>query len=346
MKILQKYILKEIIPVFLISNIFIIFVLLFEKIIDLAALFFAKGVESSLIFKTILFYIPSFLVISIPVSTLIAIMTCFSRLSSDSELIVMKASGVSNFWFVKLASITGFTFSILALIVSLWLMPLGNKLSIENLKNIANNISISDINENELYEDIPGIILLVGKKKDKFRFENILIIQKSKNILITARKGEIFSANDGTVSFNLENGDIVRKDGEKFAKIEFGQFSINLDTGVNETIKIKDERIMPVSSLLENLDKSYIYKFELSKRFALPFSCIIMSVFGMLLGSFFARGGKTLNIFAAIVVVFTYNTILLFSENLAKFTSAYLSAWYANIVFLVLTIIFYKRFKV
>ncbi|MCB4204285.1 LptF/LptG family permease [Deferribacterales bacterium Es71-Z0220] len=346
MKILRKYILREILPLFVISNLFIMFILLFDKLINLASLFFAKGVAGTLIIKTILFYIPSFLVISIPISTLISVMTAFSRFSSDSELIVMKASGVPASWFLRITSSIGFIFFIMAAIVSLWLMPLGNKLSIENLKSIASSISISDINENELYEEIPGVILLVEKKKDKFDFENIVIIQKNENLVITAKSGEIFSTKDGAISFNLNTGEINKKDNEKISKIKFEQFSLNFDLNLNDVVKIKDERVMPLDSLIKNQNKGYIYKFELSKRIALPFSCIIMAVFGMLLGSFFTRGGRTLNLFAAIAVVFSYNTILVFSENMAKIGLPYISAWYANIIFTIICLFFYKRFRV
>lgn len=346
MKILTRYILKEILSIFVISNLFIIFILLFEKLIDLASLFFAKGVAGTLIFKTILFYIPSFLVISIPISTLISVMTTFSRFSAESELIVMKASGVSSRYFLKIISSVGFIFFIMATIISLWLMPLGNKLSIENLKNIASNISISDINENELYEEIPGITLLVEKKKGKFDFDNIVIIQKNENLVITSMSGEIFSTKNGTISFNLNNGEIIKKNNEKISKIKFEQFSINFDLNIDEIIKVKDERVMSLNDLIKNQTKGYIYKFELSKRVALSFSCIIMAVFGMLLGSFFSRSAKTLNLFAAISIVFTYNTILILSENMAKLGLPYIAAWYANIIFLILSIFFYKRFKI
>lgn len=347
MRILSKYILKEISPLFVISNAFVIFILLFEKLVDLASLFFAKNVGGLLILETIVFYIPSFLVISIPISSLIAPMVAFSRFSADSELVAMRASGASDFWLLKITSLTGFFFFLISLIVSVWLMPLGNELSINNLRQIARHITVDDIKENEIYSEIPGLLILTKRKLNKNSFENIIIYKESNAIMVTAENGRILPTGEGSVIFELKNGEIISSKSEGvFTKIIFHKFLLNLETNIDKIIASKDERLMKMSDLRKNFDKGNIYKFEYSKRFALPFSALIMTVFGMILGSFFVRGGKSANILGAFVVIFSYNLLLIFSENIAKTSYPFLSAWYGNICFVVVTVFFYKRFKI
>lgn len=346
MKILSKYILKEIFPIFVISNSLVIFILLFEKLVDLASLFFAKNVSGFLILETIVFYIPSFLVISIPISALIAPMVAFSRLSSDSELVAMRASGASNYWFLKVILLVGMIFFIISITVSVWLMPLGNELSIKNLREIARNVTVDDIKENEIYSEIPGLLILIKKKVDKNSFNGIVIYQKDKDMMINSGNGRILPTGEGSVLFELSNGEIIKGNNEGvFTKIVFDKFLLNFGTNIDKIVSYKDERIMKLSDLMLNFEKGYAYKFEFSKRFALPFSALIMAVLGMISGSFFRRGGKSANMLAAFGVIFLYNLILIFSENIAKTSNPFLSAWYGNILFLILTGFAYKRFK-
>ena len=347
MKILSRYILKEISPLFVISNAFVIFILLFEKLVELASLFFAKNISGLLILETILFYVPSFLVISIPISSLIAPMVAFSRFSSDSELVVMRASGASNVWFLKVIASIGFFFFLISLTVSLWLMPLGNELSINNLKQIAKNITVEDIKENEIYSEIPGILMLIEEKFDKNSFKNIMIYKESSDLILTGESGRIFSTGEGSLIFELKNGEIISsKTQGVFTKILFEKFLLNLEVNIDKVVSSKDERIMKMSDLKKNFDKGNMYKFEYSKRFALPFSSLIMAVFGMTLGAFLKRGGRSANILGAFLVIFLYNLILIFSENIARTSYPFLSAWYGNICFGILTAFFYKRFKI
>ena len=95
MKILKKYILREVFVMFLFSLIVFTFVLVTGNLVKLADLVINKGVDISKVGKLFLFLIPFLLSYTIPMSTLSATLLVFGRLSSDNEILALRANGVS-----------------------------------------------------------------------------------------------------------------------------------------------------------------------------------------------------------------------------------------------------------
>ena len=84
--LIHRYILKEIaLPFFMILFVLTL-VLLLEKILQLIDLIINKGIRFTDIAQLILFLMPTFLMFTIPISLLIAILIGLGRLSSDNEI--------------------------------------------------------------------------------------------------------------------------------------------------------------------------------------------------------------------------------------------------------------------
>ena len=346
MKILHKYILKEIFPVFLLGNIFFVLLLLLDKLIDLADLFFTKNVPGWLIIQTIVFYLPSFLVITIPTSAMLAVMIGYGRLSADSEIIAMRASGAGKRFFARPTLIFGTTAFLLGMLMSFWLMPAGSVSAISNLSKMAKLVSIKDMKEKELYDELPGVVFYAVEKESDAQYRKMLIIEKSRNSVITASEADILPSGDAGLLMDLKDGRIVtlNPDG-KHSTINFSSFRLNSPLLSTEDIKINSERLMSTSDLLSNAGNGPIYLFELSKRVSMPFAALIMSIFGMSLGIFFHRSGRSMAIPITIAVVAVYNVMFFASQNFATSgrLDPLLAAWVPNIIFAVLAALFYRR---
>ena len=61
-----------------------------------------RGLPVSVLFELIAFRVPGFLAIILPIATVAAILAVYNKLLNDSELVVMRASGVSQ-WSVCLS---------------------------------------------------------------------------------------------------------------------------------------------------------------------------------------------------------------------------------------------------
>ena len=94
MRILRTYILREHLGPFLVTLGGLTAVLLVGNIIKFAELVIAKGVSFFDVLRLLLYLMPYLLSFTIPMATLVAMVLAFGRLSSDYELIAMRASGI------------------------------------------------------------------------------------------------------------------------------------------------------------------------------------------------------------------------------------------------------------
>lgn len=346
MKVFHKYIFKEIFPIFILGNVFFVLLLLLDKIIDLADLFFTKNVPAFLIIQTIVFYLPSFLVITIPTSAMLAVIIGYGRLSSDSEIIAMRAAGAGKKFFTYPTLLFGMTAFLLGCLMSFWLMPAGSMNAISNLTKIAKLVSIKDLKERELYSEIPGLVFYTLEKESDAKYRKMVIIDKKQNSVITANEANILPSGDAGLLMSLKDGRIVtlNEDG-KHSKINYDTFKLNTPLLTAAGFKSQSERMMESSKLIEKFNEAPIYKFEFSKRLSMPFASIIMSIFGMSLGIFFHRGGRTMAIPITIAVVAVYNILFFASQNFATTGKAdpFLAAWLPNILFAFIAAFFYRR---
>ena len=83
--LINRYILREIAVPFCMILFVLTFVLLMGKILQVMDLMINKGIRFTDIARLMLFLMPSFLMFTIPISLLIAILIGLGRLSGDNE---------------------------------------------------------------------------------------------------------------------------------------------------------------------------------------------------------------------------------------------------------------------
>ncbi len=92
---LDAYIGGEVLAPFLGGVVFFTFILLMFQMLRLATALIEHSVPMIILLKIVWFMIVTFLPIVLPLAFLISVLVGFGRLSSDSELVAMKANGVS-----------------------------------------------------------------------------------------------------------------------------------------------------------------------------------------------------------------------------------------------------------
>ena len=116
MRILRNYLLKEFSLPFIFSLAVLIFVMLMGNLIKLVELIITRGVNFFSVLKLFLFLIPYLLTYVIPIAVLTAALLSLGRLSSDNEILAIRASGIHIFKLVLPLVIIG-------VITSLFLVP-------------------------------------------------------------------------------------------------------------------------------------------------------------------------------------------------------------------------------
>ena len=118
MRLIDRYIIREIILPFLIALVVLTFLLIIPFIIEQAEHLIAKGVAWPTISRLMLTLVPAQLGLTIPMALLIAILVAFGRLSGDREIVVMMACGISPLRLLRPVLLV----SILGAGATLWVM--------------------------------------------------------------------------------------------------------------------------------------------------------------------------------------------------------------------------------
>ncbi len=124
--LLSRYIIVECFLFFLASLLAFTAVLLTVRMLRFTSLIVNKGVFFSQIAEVFLSIIPSFLEVSVPMAALLGVLLAFARFSSDSEIVVIRSSGISLYQL--LLPVTAFALIVfsVSLLVSNFLRPWGN----------------------------------------------------------------------------------------------------------------------------------------------------------------------------------------------------------------------------
>ena len=94
-RILDRSIVKELGPPFAIGVAVFTFFLVIDRIYQLTDLVITKNVPFALVMPLLLYMLPSFLALTLPMATLVAVLLVCGRLAGDLEVAALKASGVS-----------------------------------------------------------------------------------------------------------------------------------------------------------------------------------------------------------------------------------------------------------
>jgi lipopolysaccharide export system permease protein len=345
------YILKEILPIFFIGLMIFTVILLMDKILKLIELIVTKGGNVSHILMLLLFISPSFLIFTIPIAVLLAILLAFGRLSSDSEITAFKASGMSLYQLFLPVSIFSICAFLLTALLVFYGLPWGNLGFKSTLYLIAQSKADIDIKERVFNDAFDGLVVYVDKIPIQGkRMEGILIYderEQGKVNTIFAKEGFLTSnPKSQEVILRLFNGDIHRFEPQThtYQKVQFNVYDLRLElakTFLSISKKLKEHE-MSIDELKEKINKNRRsgedttpQEVELHKRYAIPFACIIFGLIGVPLGIQPRRSGRSHGFVSSIFILLTYYISLTASEIFAvrHTIPAFLAGWAPNFLF-------------
>ena len=345
------YILKEILPVFLIGLMVFTLVLLMERILKLIELIVAREVGLSQILMLLVYISPSFFIFTIPIAVLLGILIAFGRLSGDSEITAFKASGISLYQLFLPVSIFSIGACLLTSLLVFYGLPWGNRGFKTTLFEIAQTKAHIEIKERVFNDLFEGLVVYVDKIPiEGKRMEGILIYderEQGKFNTIFAREGFLSSnPKSQEVILRLFNGDIHRLDPKSnvYQKIKFDAYDLKLELAkafIAMGKRLKDYE-MSIDDLKEKIEKKSAsggdttpQKVELHKRYAIPFACIVFGLMGVPLGIQPRRSGRSYGFVFSILITLAYYISLSASEILAlRHTVPTFSAgWAPNFLF-------------
>jgi lipopolysaccharide export system permease protein len=346
-KTLFFYFIKEISVPFVLGILAFTLVLLMGRFLKLADLVVAKGVPLLDIIRMVIYLLPSFCLVTIPMAFLLALLLAFGRLSADNEITAMKANGISLYGMLPPVLL----FAVLAYAATtfstIYALPWGNSSFKKLMFDIMETRVTLSLKEKVFNDDFPGIVIYAENYyPQKHTMKGILIHDERdphEPSTIFADMGVIYADPIAKVlRIELFNGGIHKLfDKNVYRQIEFQDYSlsINLIHAPKELVRNEedltlDELRREISSDLTTPKMRREMILELNRRIALPFACFVFAMVGIPLGIQNHRSGKAAGFSLSIGVILIYYIILSTGKTLAerKLFHPAVGVWAPNIL--------------
>lgn len=263
-KIIHRYVIRELVGPFIFAVSVATFVLLLARIFNMVELIITKGVPVFVVAELFAYYVPALLAMTVPGAMLIATLMAFGRLAGDNEVTALKSSGVSLYTVIVPVAViglilTGFTYVFLDRVV-----PESN----HRFKNLMLDIGMKrpdlNVRERVFVRDFPGYELYINEIDERTgRLKDITVFRSEGGKLqsiITAKEGRISpEAKRGYIVLELYNGEMHEADPENpdtYRRLKFESQQVNLEFNselMRTMSTAKGDREMTVGEMMDEV---------------------------------------------------------------------------------------------
>ena len=335
--------LREIISPFIFGFFFFSLILLVSILFQLTELVFLQKAPLIQVGKLLLFILPSFLDIVLPIALLFAVLLSFGRLSADGEIIALRSAGINLFFLEKPLLVFTAGLTIVSLYFSAQLTPWCNQNYRKTYQEIllqkptiqVKERAIIDIGERKLYA------YQIDEKTQKIQDIAIYEFLLQENHLFP----QITLAQEGEISnnvLNLKKVNIYRF-GRNYQLIQQGKFTRQkiylvdqITSGRQEEKKSTEMTLWEIRAKMKDntLFPEEVREFTLDfhTRVAIPLAAFLLGIVAVPLGIKIERGDKSVSLGITLVLVIIYYILLLTGIFLGRsgFLLPILAIWIPN----------------
>lgn len=370
-RILDRYLFKEILP-YLLLGLFLLTAIIFtheaSRFSELFIVFSQRGVSSSPLLLFVSAFLPGILIFTLPISVLFAVLLALGRMSADSELVAVRASGIGRIRIIRPVLIIAMLATVATGYITFEWLPRAAA-EFQKIKDTRSQILLQGISTQVkprvFIESFPGKVIYVQEiDRQTQAWQRILIANTGPETptqhptIITATRGRL------NLGETLEKSEIHLYDGVSHEISDGGQQDdlMHFDE-VYVGFSAPDQKVSSQSSAefadLSNVEQARTMGtpelwgalrtttdaaahrsilVELNKRLALPAACLLFAILGVALGISAGQRGRSYSLMLGILLMLAYYLIFASGEDAARSGTlpAVLGIWLGNILSLIL----------
>ena len=350
MKILDRYLVREIVPPFFLALTGLTFVLMLPPIMQSLAQLIAKGVAWAVILRVLLTLVPQALSVTIPMALLYGVLFGLGRWSADREFVAMQACGVSVFRILRPIALLAVLAAAATAYETIVALPDANQTFRQVTFNIVASGAESDIKPRVFYQNFPNRVLYARDVQTGGGWREVFLADSTRpdetTVYIAASGRLVIDRTKQTVTLLLERGSSYTTYLKKPEACDVHGFErLVLDMDANTVFPraqiIKGDNEKTIAELREtaaiNRQRGQPYfgqLYTIQQKFSLPAACLVLALIGLALGASNRKDGKLASFALGTGVVFTYY-VLLYSARaaaLAGRVSPTIAPWLVNVV--------------
>lgn len=243
----------------------------------------SKGQDTFTLVQMTTLALPGLMALIAPVALLIATIHVINRLNSDSELIILSASGANIWTLMRPFLVLALGTSILLALSNHYLMPWSLRLLREKIVEVRSDLLSQVLLPGRFSTPEPNVVIHIRDRRFDGTLEGILMRDtRNPKELITylAEKGRIVKQSSGSSFLTMSNGHILRakSNNEPPELLTFSSYAIDLERFEGKLKKSSwrpreryyDELVNPDKTEPDYQRKKGHYRAELHERLSSP----------------------------------------------------------------------------
>lgn len=359
MSIIDRYVLRQLLPPMLLALLVFTFVLLIPGLIEQAEDFIAKGVSPLLVAEAMAMLLPSALALTIPMSFLIGILVAFARLSADREFVAMQACGLSLWRLTRPVGLLSLVAWAATFYVYLVAVPQSNQAFREIAFNVMASKAEGEVRPRAFFDEFPNLVLYVQDVPTAGQgWNGVFMSDRSPggpSAIYVAKHGRVaIDRQKRTVEMLLESGarHTLNVDGV-YEVFQFERLVIGLDPeryfprqgppkGLNE-LTIAELRARAADLVGQGLSP-HNELIKIHQKFSIPVACLVFGLIGIALGATNRRDGALGSFVMGLVVIFLYYVPMYLGPALTKggLIAPWVAAWLPNMLLGVVGVLLFR----
>ena len=358
MRILDRYIVREVFRHALLGLAVFTFVFFVPQLVRLMELFVRHTGSGSQILELFLCIFPGVLTFTVPMAVLVGVLLGLGRMSADSEIIALTALGIGRRRILLPVGVLALSGAVLTLAMTLWLGPK----AVRTYRTLESNLIASQISfavQPRVFDErFPKMVLYVNDvSASGTHWHGVFLAEagaESGSQLTLAEDAIVITdPRQGKLELHLKGGtthEFSREDPNRYSVTAFGQSDWPIEvTGLASAGPREignTERSL--GDLLEtNGARWREARVELHRRLAFPGACLAFALIAVPLGSQPRRGGRAAGSLIAVVIIAAYYLLIVIGAKMAREGALSPSAgmWGANALLAVLGIVLLPRLE-
>ena len=361
-RILDRLIIKELMGPFLFGVMaFTLIMVAGGLLFKLADLIIEKGVSLAVAGRLFLYELPSVVVLTLPMSCLLASLLGFSKMSSNSEIVALKAAGISFSRISRPVLWSALFVTFLAMLLNETLVPLG-KIASQNVMRYEIAREKPALLKEQVFlrssdntaEGTRRIVYINKLYARDGKMRDVVVQEFKKSRLVRLTTAQNGTWKNGV--WYLHDGDVfdVKGNNKVELTLHFKRQTLPIPLTPQQisrsTAKPDDMSCIELLRQIEilraqgkSLEPLWV-AFHL--RLAVPWACIILALIGSTLGTRSMRkGGAGVGFGQSILIVFVDYVVMSLGRSLGQtgHIPPIVGAWLSNIIFFVGALLLARR---
>jgi LPS export ABC transporter permease LptF/LPS export ABC transporter permease LptG len=358
MRILDRYIVREVFRHAFLGLIVFTFVLFVPQLVRLMELLVRHLGAGFRVLELFLSVFPGVFTFTLPMAVLVGVLLGLGRMSADSEVIALAALGISRRRILLPVGALAAGSAALTLAMTLWLGPL----SLRSLHAIESQLITTQVSfqvQPRVFDErFPKLVLYVNDvSASGTRWNGVFLAEtgdhSDSRLTLAENAIVIAEPREGKLELHLQGGathEFSPQDASHYSVTSFGESDWPIE--ISELAPSRPRQPGNPERSLRELwhDRGPRWRearIEVYRRFAFPAACLVFALIAVPFGAQPRRGGRAAGSILAILLIAAYYLLFIFGAGLARAgtLSPITGVWLANFALAALGILLLPRME-